>query len=69
MEPEPAAVLGLLNFSREYGDARLENTYQQELLLERPWPQVILNRDRLKDETPDEIPVEHSNVSGAGYYH
>ncbi|WP_028724145.1 hypothetical protein [Pantoea ananatis] len=66
--------LGLLNLSREYGDARLENACQQALLLERPWRQVILNlltnhRDRLKDEAPDESPVEHSNVRGAGYYH
>lgn len=66
--------LGLLNLSREYGDARLENACQQALLLVRPWRQVILNlltnhRDRLKDEAPDESPVEHSNVRGAGYYH
>lgn len=48
---------GLLNLSREYGDARQENACQQALLLERPWRQVILNlltnhRDRLKDEAP-----------------
>lgn len=66
--------LGLLNLSREYSDARLENACQQALLLERPWRQVILNlltnhRDRLKDEAPDESPIEHSNVRGAGYYH
>lgn len=74
--PEQAyrTCLGLLNLSREYGDARLENACQQALLLERPWRQVILNlltnnRDRLKDEAPDESPVGHSNVRGAGYYH
>lgn len=74
--PEQAyrTCTGLLNLSREYGDARLENACQQALLLERPWRQVILNlltnhRDRLKDEAPDESPVEHSNVRGAGYYH
>ncbi|MHA1067266.1 hypothetical protein ACR9GP_26130 [Enterobacter ludwigii] len=27
------------------------------------------HRDRLKDEAPDESPVGHSNVRGAGYYH
>ncbi|WP_420986623.1 IS21 family transposase [Enterobacter mori] len=47
---------------------------QQALLLERPWRQVILNllknhRDRQQDDTPDDTPVEHSNVRGAGYYH
>lgn len=74
--PEQAyrTCLGLLNLSREYGAARLENTCQQALLLERPWRQVILNllinrRERLKDESPDDSPVEHSNVRGAGYYH
>lgn len=74
--PEQAyrTCLALLNLSREYGDVRLDNTCQQALLLERPWRQVILNlltnhRDRLNDEVPDESPVEHSNVRGAGYYH
>ena len=61
--PEQAyrTCLGLLNLSREYGDARLENACQQALLLERPWRQVILNlltnhRERLKDEAPNESP-------------
>jgi transposase len=74
--PEQAyrTCLGLLNLSREYGSVRLENACQKALLLERPWRQVILNllinhRDRLKDESPDDAPVEHSNVRGAGYYH
>lgn len=53
---------------------KLENACQKALLLERPWRQVILNllinhRDRLKEESPDDAPVEHSNVRGAGYYH
>jgi len=74
--PEQAyrTCLGLLNLSREYGAVRLENACQKALLLERPWRQVILNllinhRDRLKEESPDDAPVEHSNVRGAGYYH
>lgn len=74
--PEQAyrTCLGLLNLSREYGEARLENACQQALLLERPWRQVILNllrnhRDRQQDDAPDDTPVEHSNVRGAGYYH
>jgi len=74
--PEQAyrTCLGLLSLSREYGEARLENACQQALLLERPWRQVILNllrnhRDRQQDDAPDDTPVEHSNVRGAGYYH
>lgn len=76
IHPEQAyrICLGLLNLSREYGEARLENACQQALLLESPWRQVILNllrnhRERQQDDTPDETPVEHSNVRGAGYYH
>lgn len=74
--PEQAyrACLGLLNLSREYGSARLENACQQALLLERPCRQVLLNlltnrREEPKNDSPDDPPVEHNNVRGAGYYH
>ena len=57
--------LELFNISRECGAARLENTSQKALVLERLWRQMILNllinhRDRLKEESPDDAPCNRN---------
>ena len=75
--PEQAikSCLGILNLTKQYGDARLEAACQKALLLERPYYSVISNllkhnkEQMLEPLQQDNEPLlEHPNLRGQDYY-
>ena len=75
--PEQAikSCLGILNLTKQYGDARLEAACQKALLLERPYYSVISNllkHNKEQIQAPvqqdNEPLIEHPNLRGQDYY-
>ncbi|TKB50303.1 IS21 family transposase [Ferrimonas sediminicola] len=73
--PEQAyrSCLGLLNLSRQYSNAGLENACQKALLLERPQLKTVRNLLKRPGEVQGELPLDneppaHTNLRGPGYF-
>ena len=75
--PEQAikSCLGILNLTKQYGDARLEAACQKALLLERPYHSVISNllkhnKEQAAEHEPaeNELLINHPNLRGQDYY-
>lgn len=75
--PEQAikSCLGILNLTKQYGDARLEAACQKALVLERPYHSVISNllkhnKEQTAEHEPaeNELLINHPNLRGQDYY-
>jgi transposase len=70
------ACLGILRLARTYGPARLEAACQRGMDIGarsygsvRSILQNGLDRAFRPEPVPDELPVQHENIRGSGYYH
>ena len=70
------ACLGILRLARTYGPERLEAACQRGMDIgARSYGSVLsilrhgLDRAHRSDPAPDELPVQHGNIRGSGYYH
>ena len=70
------ACLGILRLARTYGPERLEAACQRGMDIGarsygsvRSILQNGLDRAYRPDPVPDELPVQHGNIRGSGYYH
>ena len=69
------SCLGILNLSRRYGDARLEQACQDALMAEKPYFGFIKNllehnrEGKLSSESTTTPNIQHRNVRGPNSYH